>query len=308
MTRAAVILTMALACSACGSYFADIQSTPRITSGDVKRSGVRITDEQQFASGIVPEAPRSWQPGKQWRVSDNRISLVFGLPEPQPLAGTTITLKSLKPVSSVTGTDVMELVFNDPAGRLYTYTTDVAVADWAQRVSLPVPFAVELDPVAHADSLMRGNTYYITNSLWYDRAGKAIEGRRHIAVRVDSVAAGTDNLPLRVYFTPSDKSAPASSVYMTFGEGPAAVRNFDRMFSFTDPRRRYPNISDENWNRITRSQIAQGMTRDEARLALGTPVQVERGATRGGLQMENWSYGNGVYLLFEDGILTKFRK
>lgn len=42
------------------------------------------------------------------------------------------------------------------------------------------------------------------------------------------------------------------------------------------------------------------MTRDECRLALGAP------ATTG--MVEFWQYSDGIYLLFEENILTRFRR
>ncbi len=308
LTATLAIAATALACGSCGSFFADIDSTPRITRGDVKRSGVRVTDEQLFASAIMPESPRSWAPGKQWQVADNKIALIFGPLAPDSLAGATLTLQSMQTVPTVSGTDVVELAFASSDGSPLAYRTDLPQSEWTSRASLSIPFAVEMAPVLKADSLMRGNTYYVRTSLWYDARGKAIEGRRHIAVTVDSVTPGTEHLPLKVSFTPKDPSVAPAAVYMTYGEHTMATRNFDKLFSFADPRLSYPNITDANWQLITRSQIAEGMTRDEARLALGIPAQVERGATRGGLQLENWSYGNGVYLLFEDGVLTRYRK
>ena len=94
---------------------------------------------------------------------------------------------------------------------------------------------------------------------------------------------------------------------MTYGTSASATRNFDRLFSFTDPRRSYPRITDATWQKIIRSQVEAGMTRDECRLALGAPDHIDRGATPGA-QLERWTYDNGVYLIFEDGILERWRK
>ena len=96
-------------------------------------------------------------------------------------------------------------------------------------------------------------------------------------------------------------------MWLTYGSSRAATRNFDRLFSFSDPRTNYPQISDHTWQLITRSQVAVGMTRDECRLALGAPSSINRGATRAA-QLERWLYDDGIYLIFEDGILTRYRK
>ena len=96
-------------------------------------------------------------------------------------------------------------------------------------------------------------------------------------------------------------------VYMSIGRSRAATRNFDTLFSFTDPRSSYPEIKDEVWELIIRSRVRSNMTRDEVRLALGSPASVERVPTYGGM-IERWSYTDGVYLVFEDGFVTRFRQ
>jgi len=290
--------------------FTGIEGTPRITRDDVHHSGISATAEQTFAASIMPDAPRSWTPGKQWRVADDKISLIFtsASAKNDSLAGKNITFASERRVPSVTGIDGIELAFTDPQGQKLYYRPDISADEWENCASLPIPFAIELSPVRQADSLMRGNTYYITTPLWYTVNGSTVNGLRHIAVRVDSVIPGTDRYPLCIAFTPEgNNNSGQRYILMTYGESSAATRNFDRLFSFSDPRRSYPRITDENWQKIIRSQIAIGMTRDECRLALGAPNNIDRGSTPGA-QLERWSYDNGVYLIFEDGILEQYRK
>jgi hypothetical protein len=89
----------------------------------------------------------------------------------------------------------------------------------------------------------------------------------------------------------------------------SAVRNvtFDKLFSFSDIRNNYKHISNENWSLIVRGQVAVGMTKEECTLSLGAPQSVDRVPTHGGL-LERWVYDNGVYLVFADGILERFRQ
>lgn len=304
------ILIYSILAAVCCSCFTGIESTPKVTDDQVRRSGVRVTPEQTFAASLTAEAPSAWKPDKRWKVTDNKIALIFaGSPVgADSLAGSIISLKATRPARTVLGGDVMEIVFQGPDGQPLTYRTDVAADDWGKRTSLGVPFTVELSAVATADSLMRGKTYYITTPLWYDAHGKSVQGLRHIPVKVDSVIPGTANYPLCVAFTPQQGNATPRYILMTYGTGTAASRNFDRLFSFENPRKSYPRITDDTWALITRSQIREGMTRDEARLALGAPASVDRGFTEGGSPLERWSYDNGIYLLFEEGILIRFRK
>ena len=89
----------------------------------------------------------------------------------------------------------------------------------------------------------------------------------------------------------------------------ASVKNmtFDKLFSFTDIRKSYKTITDVNWERIINGQIAVGMTKDECSLSLGNPSSIERMPTHGGMY-ERWSYDNGEYVIFEDGLLVQFRQ
>ncbi len=83
-------------------------------------------------------------------------------------------------------------------------------------------------------------------------------------------------------------------------------RDFASLFYFENPRNRYPNITDETWANIIRGKVALYMTREECRLALGSPATVDR---RPGISTmrELWTYENGIYLIFDDGILQSFR-
>ena len=296
---------------ACPSCFTGIESTPRITGDDARRAGVVATAEQDFARQLASLPPSSWAPGKKWRVADDKISLIFsGTPQAGTgLAGSDITLVGRRDAPTVTGRDVVELIFNNYKGQPLAYRTDVPVDEWQSREAVAVPFAVDLDIVHRADSLMRGKTVYINTPLWYNSRRASAQGLRHIAVRVDSVVPGDENYPLLVAFTPTEFGDDAGQwyIFMTYGSAKSATRNFDRLFSFDNPRRRFPDIKDETWQLIIRSRVAPGMSRDEARLALGSPNGIDRGTSRGSMQMERWSYDNGAYLLFEDGMLVSYR-
>ncbi len=298
--------TALLSVATLNSCFTGVESTPRITADDVRHAGVESSSEQLFAACIAPERPAAWKRGKQWLVDDNKMGIIFNPPVTDSLKGQVLTLEELSAAPTVIGVDAVELRFSAPDGRVYSYLPGVPWNDLQSRRSLDIPFAVELSPVAKADSLMRGNTYYIKSPLWCDVDGRSTGGLRHIPVTVTAVLPGTSRLPLKVEFSVEDDPEP-HYVLLTYGDGPSATRNFDKYFSFKNPRLQYPRITDENWQRIIHSQVAIGMTRDECRLALGTPGALRRGATDAA-QVEHWTYDDGVYLIFEDGILTRFRR
>ena len=57
---------------------------------------------------------------------------------------------------------------------------------------------------------------------------------------------------------------------------------------------------------IVNSKVAAGMTRDECRLALGAPNSFRTIPVYNAV-VEQWNYDDGMYLIFEDGILTRYR-
>ncbi|MDO4319777.1 MAG: hypothetical protein Q4C34_04305 [Bacteroidales bacterium] len=292
-----------------GSCFTGIESTPRITENDVRNSGVKVTPEQSLTAGISTQRPADWRPGKQWVVNDDKISMIFtsASGNTSSLAGDTLTLRRIGSYPTLTGNDGLEIVFTRSHGydSLY-YRPDIAMTDLESRNRLEIPFTVDLGPVAIADSLLRGNTYYIVTSNWYDATGNAVAGLRHVPVTITGVTAGSGIYPLKVAFHSAD-TPTIRCVMMTYGSSATATRNFDRLFSLTDPRLNYPRIRPETWDKIIHSQVTDGMTRDECRLALGAPATINHGASSAG-QYERWNYDNGIYLIFEDGILIRYRK
>ena len=113
-------------------------------------------------------------------------------------------------------------------------------------------------------------------------------------------------LPLKVLFTAKDNGDKAC-LWMTDGNTLMQGRDFDALFSLRDIRRSYSSISDANWRRIVNGQVAEGMTKEECRLAKGAPKSIRQLPDQRGLR-EYWLYDGGAYLYFVDGILTNNRK
>ncbi len=292
------------------SCFTGIESTPRISQGDVKRrDAAQLTPEQQFLADIMPLPPSQWQTGKRFFVTDDKISIIF-MPSDtgcDSLSGSDLVFESFTDVPSVTGNGATMLTFTSPGheGELH-YRVNSPTSDLQHRDRLEVPFAIERSVVDQVDSLMRSRTFYITTPKWFVASdGKDYFGKRHIPVTITRITPGTYIYPLRVYFTAGD-SGCEYWIPMTIGSDRAATRNFNAVFNFNDPRKRYPQITDETWQMIVNSKVAAGMTRDECRLALGAPNSFRTIPVYNAV-VEQWNYDDGMYLIFEDGILTRYR-
>lgn len=290
--------------------FTGVESTPKITKSDVAKANIRVTEEQKFLADIQQERPSQWTKGKKFLVTDNKISYVLKSDTPTDTAklkGTVLAFNGLKQVVGITGDGAAEIDFTDAArGTQYYYRPEISYGELLDKEYIDIPFTIDLALVDSVRSRIVGNQYYITTPLWYSRDGTSGQRRyRHVAVVVDGVEPGNSEYPLRVLFhMPSDPTP--YSVFMSVGDKRTSTRNFDKLFAFEDPRTKYPTIKDDTWRLIVNSKVKYGMTKDECRLALGAPaVHGERPTTSG--MVEYWQYSDGVYLVFQEGLLSVIR-
>ncbi|MDE6109720.1 MAG: hypothetical protein K2F72_05490, partial [Muribaculaceae bacterium] len=287
------LLTAALAAAVLQGCFTGIESTPRITAGDVRRQAAATpTPEMQFLAAVGPQAPASWARGKQFRVADSRVSRLFSYTDGRAdnLEGSTLSFAAFEDAPSLTGEGATFVALTTETGDTLRYRIDSPRQSVLSRERLEIPFTVEMLPVQQADSLMRSHIYYISTPLWRRTDGRTRPGMRHVPVKVLAVQPGTDGIyPAAVVFSPEDAPADTAMVMMSLS-GDKAPRSFATLFSFTNPRDRYPHITDHVWDLIVNSRVEAGMSRDECRLALGSPTRTEQIPTRAGM-IERWSYG-----------------
>lgn len=284
--------------------FTGIENTGRITDRDVARvKANKRTAEEALLDSVKPQTYGQWRKGKRFVVTSNDISLVLR-PSADTLKGHTLTFAGQELQRDIDNIEKVVIVLSD-TDRQYRYDTGKTLAE-LQPLSgyYAVPFLSDLDYVARVDSLLRGRTLYLRTSTWRRRDGSFETGLRYVPVTVESVTTGDAVYPFYVAF---DQDGRHSGVMMS--SPTSAVRNvtFDKLFSFSDIRNNYKHISNENWSLIVRGLVAVGMTKEECTLSLGAPQSVDRVPTHGGL-LERWVYDNGVYLVFADGILERFRQ
>lgn len=287
--------------------FTGVESTPKITDKDIRKLRVTTTDEEQFLSNIAAEPVGAWHRGKQWYVTGPKVRLMMSTNAPadyETAIGDTLTLISISKTPGITGESSAVLNLIDTKGYNYDYRLEQSIDSIARR-RVSLPYTIDLEVVARVDSLMRGNTYYIVSRLWLDQDGQPITGKKFVPVHVTSVTAGNDIYPLRVNFT--DPDGQARGAYMSVGSDRSSTRNFDSLFSFTDPALRYKGITPQHWALIVNGEVAEDMTREECRLSLGSPKTIDTRPGYGGVT-EQWVYNDGRYLIFQDGLLRHFRK
>lgn len=284
-----------LALTALPGCFTGIERTPVIKDKGSEKVDPTVAQEQALLAPASAQPPAQWASGKAFIVCEGKIELAFA---PASLAreltpGDILRFERIESASRLSGDSITNFIFLTPDGRELTHRIDGARSLLLESKSLPIPFTIQADQVDQARRILKGL------KLWTRRTGK--NGRRYEKVAIVDVVPGSPDYPLTVVLDNGE------AVSMVIDSPSATARTFANLFSLTDPRERYPQISDAHWELICRGKIAAGMSREECRLALGGPANVEREAAYNGI-IERWTYENGVYLYFTDGLLTSFRQ
>lgn len=303
MRTITIIVLTALSLSSC---FTGIESTPRITESDVKRSATaQLPADDSSLAEIKPQHLQDWQPGKAFYVTNPKIGLALTL---SPAGSTlheadTLHYRSVTEVTSIMGRPVAQILFDGPRGITAIYRADVSVDRLSSLDGVNIPFTVELSVPQTARRLMKGHEYWITTSEWLDTRRQPRRGRKFVPVRVIDVVEGDDTYPVCLMLEDYTRQpADTFAIMMSVGDGIASSRRFQTMFALTDPHTRYPAITDATWAHIINGRVAEGMTHEEVRLSVGRPVNIDRRPGYGSLR-EIWTYENGTFLVFEDGLL-----
>lgn len=309
MTRRLLhLLTAATLLPAFTGCFTGIESTPAITDNDLRRQNIRSTPEDSYLDDIehAVSAADNLSAGKRFFVTDPKIRLVLdpSASSADIRAGDTLRLSDISEATSVDGRKVADIRLADRTGAVFAYRTALSPDDLLRARRADIPFTVDLDLVEAVRGKMAGQTYFITTSTRYDLNDQIFNGRRFVPVTIDAVEPGSAYYPIRLTLT--DDRGAKFRLYMSVGSTISMPRKFASMFSLTDPHTRHPAITDANWALIIEGRVAQGMTRDECRLAMGTPANIDR-QTGYSVLREIWTYDGGRFLVFDDGILETFR-
>lgn len=298
---AAVLLAPLAGC------FTGIESTPKITANDVKKENIRITPEMELLSDITPQPFLEWEKGKEFYVTDDKITLALN-PSYRPIAplgGKTIRYNGMRTVPDVTGQESTEILFTTPDSAEVVYRINASPKELSERNNVEIPFTIEMDLVNVTSRRLKGLKAWILTSVWYDMTDKASNGRKFVPVTINEIMPGNLAYPVKLTFT--DENGEQHRLFMSLGNERRATRPFASLFAFKDPKENYPTTPDTTWQNIINGKVAPYMTRDECRLALGSPNDIDKGANYSSV-IEKWTYDNGVYLIFEDGLLVRFRK
>lgn len=302
LITAAAAVFMAVAAQSC---FTGVEHTGHIGLSRSERKVVKATAEEQFDASLSLELPSAWTPGRKlYAPADSRVGLIFTprLSADEAPAADTLTFIGISVVPHSDGKGRKAIEFEHKGNRL-VYVSNRTAAD-PDSLLLPPPMLIDLQMVSKLNGELRGKTLWTRTPQRYDENDTLISGLRYEPVTVNAVTAGDVMFPVRITFT--DSKGQTASVLMGV-DTRGTSRAFHNLFFMSDPRRLYPNTDDDTWRLIQASNIRQGMTKEECRLALGPPTDVSSGHDRNNT-LDVWQYSDGVYLMFEDGRLLRYRK
>ena len=286
------------------------ESTPRIKVDDevINRP---TTEQLVIDNNFTARGCDTWIAGKAFTSIDDKLSPMLRPEANRPLIeqgfmGKIFTYKGYRQENIYGNKEVVYLLYECDS-ILYSYYTGKSMQEIVELQYQPlIPTLVDMDEIAMARSLFVGKHLYILTNQWYDAGGQLIDGRQFIEVEVTAVKPGNSALPLALCF--ADNTGKEACVFITTrSSARTQMLSFDRLFSYDNPRFKYPDITDENWEAITEGRLIKGMTKIECRLAIGLPAEVKKVPTYSGLK-EQWMYNNGSYLFFSDGLLEEFRQ
>lgn len=284
-----------------------IENTKPITMSRNDRKNLEPSPEEKIMESLKALPLQQWEKGKKFLVSDNRASLVFDPiynHQDTALGGKTIFFDGIGSKMTPGGSEEAVIRFTDGKDT-YTYSTGKKLNSIVSSfTSMDVPMLIDLNLVDQAADMLQGMKVWTRNQLWYDPNGETMRGRKFVPVTIEKVSPGTMVFPLRLDII--DENGKPAMLYMNIGTSGIESRTFKNLFYLSDPKLRYPDILPSTWEAIQNGRLVKGMTKEECKLSVGNPADVNSGHDWNST-LDIWQYPNGTYLQFQDGVLVGFR-
>lgn len=288
-----------------------IESTKKIkmTKEDVKL--MAKTPEQIFAESLRGEPLSLWEKGREFMGMSDRTLYVFeptGLTSEltdQSLNGKTLKYTGIDSYQTPDLKEECVILFSDGI-HTYRYKTSESTTEAMKQIdSNKLHLLSDIRLINLWKEKISGMTLWTKSNLWYDASGDRIPGYKFTKVRVDDVEPTSGDFPMRVKIT--GPNGIEGYLQMNYTSDVHDSRNFSALFFLSDPKEKYPQIREENWELIQKGKVGLGMTKEECKLAIGNPDELRSGHNRD-QTMDIWQYSDGTYLFFTDGLLNEFRQ
>jgi len=291
-----------------------IEGTKKITVSRAEQHLLDPQPEDALNDSIKALPLNEWGVGKEFLVADNKASMVYEITDRagnrvhgDSLNGVVVAFDGVESQSTPAGDDIGVVRFVDrTGGRTLRYVMRKNVNQIGDAVWSDFPMLIDVAMAQQFNSRLKGRRLWVRTGLWYDEQGQPMRRAKFIPVTIKEVTAGNSVFPLAVRFN-DGKVNGWLPMNMPDGKGLRNSRGFASLFSLTDPKLKYPNITPEVWDLICRGRVTVGMTKEECRLSLGNPQEVDSGHNWDQL-IDYWKYADGSYLMFVDDKIVNYRK
>lgn len=289
------------------SCFTGIESTKKI---EMSRQDLKIaapSEEESFMSGITGSPLSDWKEGMEFVVADPKISLILttsGKPSNNLHSGDILCFYGITPIPMPDGSEHGRIAWKDKAGTIYYQNSGKKLEDALQNLTSDrLPMLTDRQMILRTDSLLTGKSLWNKSRIAYTPDGERISILRFTECHIDSVTPGEGFFPLKVWTKTEGRPI---FFYMDFNSASAESRPLAKILSLENPKTKYPNIPADHWAAIREGKVIVGMTKDECRLSLGNPSDVNAGRDYTST-IDIWQYPDGTFLRFTDGLLVSFR-
>lgn len=297
------IIIFSLICLNLQGCFSEVESTPKISYKHINTE--ESNQPKSIISHILNQPFCEWKDGKEFIVTDNKIShILFSKTKADSFLGSSIYFAKYKTITSITGNKSTELVFLSQDGDSLFYHINTNPIDLKNLDNLEIPFTIQKSLVDEVKKCLVNKRLYIITPNRYDFFDNLITSRKFVPIIIKDVVPGNSIYPIKLIF---NDNGQLYYLYMTVGNQIQATRNFEKLFSITNPHDKYPHISKNHWDKISNNSIVVGMTSEECQLSLGSPSVVTN-ITDTDIPTKTWEYEDGTILHFENGILIKTNK
>lgn len=282
--------------------FTGVEGTSKINLSKKDIIATAPTREELYLADISLAPMAQWEKGKRFLVADDKFKLVAeGTGATYLRQGDVVTFDMARSSAGLGGGERTILYFDTPRGGV-SYGIDRETSYAMLNVtSAEVPMLIDMEMVENVRRKLVGDKLWTKTALWYGDTMQYVKGRKFVPVTVTAVEPGNAFFPLLVSFT--DVRGNKGSLLMNVGNSGNESRNFAKLFSLSDPKNVYKNISQENWDAICLEEVRLGMTKEEVKLSKGNPKDIDTGHNYSNT-MEIWYYPDGSYLRFVDGLLV----
>lgn len=309
-------LIMACTCSLIALFSScstGIESTKTIKLSRDDQKILKPEAEEILISEIKADSLAAWNPGKRFMITDDRASMVYEVYDRNrvrvhndSLAGTIVEYLGRDRQSNPDGSNVGVISFIDrKSGKTLKYVSRRSFDRLGTLTWSDIPMILDLDILDNMRRLLKGRRVWSKTGLWYSETGEPVKGAKFIPVTITDIMPGNGVFPFTVTI---DDGTRQAYLPMNSGTGNSGyeTRSFPSLFSLDDPKKQYPQILPEIWTLICNGKVTQGMTKQECKLSLGNPRDVESGHDWNNL-LDFWKYSDGTYLVFQDGILIRYK-